>query len=206
MPSVVVSERVVPDLGQLLGRADLRLDGWQASAAEQTPERASSSFSATPMPLRSRRMTRLSLRSSVAETTGAAVLASVAGSGCIHRGFGCRGVAVRRNHWPTMARLDCSVQHDAKTGFLRLRRRPRSGTTRSSPPPMALLWALPGARLSVAPGSFELARGSRLLATSTGAYPNQAFAYGSGIGVQFHPRSPTPRCTAGPATPTRASA
>ena len=34
---------------------------------------------------------------------------------------------------------------------------------------------------------FELARGARLLATSTGAYPNQAFAYGSGIGLQFHP-------------------
>src|SRR5256885_1135384 len=34
---------------------------------------------------------------------------------------------------------------------------------------------------------FELARGARLLATSTGAYPNQAFGYGSAIGVQFHP-------------------
>ena len=34
---------------------------------------------------------------------------------------------------------------------------------------------------------FELARDARLLATSTGAYPNQAFAYGSAIGVQFHP-------------------
>ena len=34
---------------------------------------------------------------------------------------------------------------------------------------------------------FELARGAQLLATSTGAYPNQAFGYGSGIGVQFHP-------------------
>ena len=34
---------------------------------------------------------------------------------------------------------------------------------------------------------FELARGARLLATSTGAYPNQAFGYGSGIGFQFHP-------------------
>jgi len=28
---------------------------------------------------------------------------------------------------------------------------------------------------------------ARLLATSTGAYPNQAFGYGSAIGVQFHP-------------------
>ena len=34
---------------------------------------------------------------------------------------------------------------------------------------------------------FELARGARLLATSTGAYPNQAFGYGSAIGMQFHP-------------------
>jgi len=34
---------------------------------------------------------------------------------------------------------------------------------------------------------FELARGARLIATSSGAYPNQAFAYGSAIGVQFHP-------------------
>ena len=34
---------------------------------------------------------------------------------------------------------------------------------------------------------FELARGARLLATSTGAYPNQAFGYGCAIGVQFHP-------------------
>jgi|SRR5581483_3016642 len=34
---------------------------------------------------------------------------------------------------------------------------------------------------------FELPRGTRLLATSTGAYPNQAFGYGSAIGVQFHP-------------------
>ena len=34
---------------------------------------------------------------------------------------------------------------------------------------------------------FELARGARLLATSSGAYPNQAFAYGSAIGLQFHP-------------------
>ena len=34
---------------------------------------------------------------------------------------------------------------------------------------------------------FELARGARLLATSTGAYPNQAFAYGLAIGLQFHP-------------------
>jgi GMP synthase (glutamine-hydrolysing) len=33
----------------------------------------------------------------------------------------------------------------------------------------------------------ELARGARLLATSNGGYPNQAFAYGSAIGVQFHP-------------------
>jgi GMP synthase (glutamine-hydrolysing) len=34
---------------------------------------------------------------------------------------------------------------------------------------------------------FELAREARLLATSNGAYPNQAFGYGSAIGVQFHP-------------------
>ena len=34
---------------------------------------------------------------------------------------------------------------------------------------------------------FELARGTRLLATSSGAYPNQAFGYGAAIGVQFHP-------------------
>jgi GMP synthase (glutamine-hydrolysing) len=34
---------------------------------------------------------------------------------------------------------------------------------------------------------FELARGARLLATSSGAYPNQAFGYGSAIGLQFHP-------------------
>jgi GMP synthase (glutamine-hydrolysing) len=34
---------------------------------------------------------------------------------------------------------------------------------------------------------FELARDARLLATSGGAFPNQAFAYGSAIGVQFHP-------------------
>jgi GMP synthase (glutamine-hydrolysing) len=34
---------------------------------------------------------------------------------------------------------------------------------------------------------FELARGARLLATSTGAYPNQAFGYRGAIGVQFHP-------------------
>jgi GMP synthase (glutamine-hydrolysing) len=34
---------------------------------------------------------------------------------------------------------------------------------------------------------FELAHGARLLATSQGAYPNQAFAFGSAIGVQFHP-------------------
>jgi len=34
---------------------------------------------------------------------------------------------------------------------------------------------------------FELAHGARLLATSSGAYPNQAFGYGSCIGVQFHP-------------------
>ena len=34
---------------------------------------------------------------------------------------------------------------------------------------------------------FELAHGARLLATSSGAYPNQAFGYGSAIGVQFHP-------------------
>ena len=34
---------------------------------------------------------------------------------------------------------------------------------------------------------FELAKGARLLATSSGAYPNQAFSYGSGVGLQFHP-------------------
>ncbi len=34
---------------------------------------------------------------------------------------------------------------------------------------------------------FELARDARLLATSAGAYPNQAFGYGSAIGLQFHP-------------------
>lgn len=33
----------------------------------------------------------------------------------------------------------------------------------------------------------ELPRCARLLATSTGAFPTQAFAYGSAIGVQFHP-------------------
>lgn len=33
----------------------------------------------------------------------------------------------------------------------------------------------------------ELASGMRLLATSDGAYPNQAFAYGAAVGVQFHP-------------------
>jgi GMP synthase (glutamine-hydrolysing) len=33
----------------------------------------------------------------------------------------------------------------------------------------------------------ELPAGARLLATSTGAYPNQAFGYGSAVGVQFHP-------------------
>ena len=39
---------------------------------------------------------------------------------------------------------------------------------------------------------FGLAHGARLLATSTGAYPNQAFSYGSAIAVQFHPEiSPT---------------
>jgi len=34
---------------------------------------------------------------------------------------------------------------------------------------------------------FELADGARLIATSSGSYPNQAFAYGSAIGLQFHP-------------------
>lgn len=34
---------------------------------------------------------------------------------------------------------------------------------------------------------FGLAHGARLLATSTGAFPNQAFCYGSAIAVQFHP-------------------
>ena len=34
---------------------------------------------------------------------------------------------------------------------------------------------------------FELAHGAKLLATSTGAYPNQAFSYGAAIAVQFHP-------------------
>src|SRR5690242_3328182 len=34
---------------------------------------------------------------------------------------------------------------------------------------------------------FGLAHGARLLATSTGAFPNQAFSYGSAIAVQFHP-------------------
>jgi GMP synthase (glutamine-hydrolysing) len=33
----------------------------------------------------------------------------------------------------------------------------------------------------------ELPRSMRLLATSEGAFPNQAFAYGSAIGLQFHP-------------------
>jgi GMP synthase (glutamine-hydrolysing) len=33
----------------------------------------------------------------------------------------------------------------------------------------------------------ELAKGARLLATSAGPYPNQAFAFGSAVGVQFHP-------------------
>jgi GMP synthase (glutamine-hydrolysing) len=33
----------------------------------------------------------------------------------------------------------------------------------------------------------ELPNGTRLLATSSGAYPNQAFGCGSAIGVQFHP-------------------
>ncbi|HEY7083370.1 MAG TPA: glutamine amidotransferase [Hyphomicrobiaceae bacterium] len=34
---------------------------------------------------------------------------------------------------------------------------------------------------------FALAHGARLLATSTGAFPNQAFSYGSAVAVQFHP-------------------
>jgi GMP synthase (glutamine-hydrolysing) len=34
---------------------------------------------------------------------------------------------------------------------------------------------------------FELPRGARLLAASPGAFPNQAFACGSAVGVQFHP-------------------
>ena len=35
---------------------------------------------------------------------------------------------------------------------------------------------------------FEVPRGGRLLATSDGAYPNQAFSYGAAaVGVQFHP-------------------
>jgi GMP synthase (glutamine-hydrolysing) len=34
---------------------------------------------------------------------------------------------------------------------------------------------------------FELPRDGVLLATSDGAYPNQAFQYGSAFGVQFHP-------------------
>jgi GMP synthase (glutamine-hydrolysing) len=33
----------------------------------------------------------------------------------------------------------------------------------------------------------ELAQGARLLATSNCGYPNQAFAFRSAIGVQFHP-------------------
>jgi GMP synthase (glutamine-hydrolysing) len=33
----------------------------------------------------------------------------------------------------------------------------------------------------------ELWRGARLLATSEGAFPNQAFACGAAIGLQFHP-------------------
>jgi GMP synthase (glutamine-hydrolysing) len=33
----------------------------------------------------------------------------------------------------------------------------------------------------------ELAAGARLLATSDGPFPNQAFAYGAAVGVQFHP-------------------
>ena len=51
----------------------------------------------------------------------------------------------------------------------------------------------------------ELASGARLLATSDGAFPNQAFAYGLGRSAcSSTPRSPTRRCTAGPATTTRA--
>ena len=54
---------------------------------------------------------------------------------------------------------------------------------------------------------FELPRGARLLATSNGAFPNQAFAYGPRPSAcSSIPRSPTPRCTAGPATTPRASA
>lgn len=34
---------------------------------------------------------------------------------------------------------------------------------------------------------FDLPREATLLATGDGAYPNQAFQYGSGFGVQFHP-------------------
>ena len=34
---------------------------------------------------------------------------------------------------------------------------------------------------------FDLTRECTLLATSDGAYPNQAFRYGTGYGVQFHP-------------------
>lgn len=34
---------------------------------------------------------------------------------------------------------------------------------------------------------FDLAAGCRLLATGDGPFPNQAFAYGKALGVQFHP-------------------
>lgn len=34
---------------------------------------------------------------------------------------------------------------------------------------------------------FELPRGAAMLATSEGPFPNQAFGYGSAIGMQFHP-------------------
>src|SRR5262249_51219666 len=34
---------------------------------------------------------------------------------------------------------------------------------------------------------FELPAGARLMATSEGAFPNQAFSYGAAVAVQFHP-------------------
>ena len=86
----------------------------------------------------------------------------------------CLGAQMLAHHLG--ARVDHCPHGCVEVGYHRIR--PTDAGARLGLPGTVYQWHREG---------FDLPHGATLLAASDGAYPNQAFQYGAGFGVQFHP-------------------
>jgi GMP synthase (glutamine-hydrolysing) len=89
----------------------------------------------------------------------------------------CLGAQMLANHLGGRVGFDRDAA--VEVGYYALRTMPDAGALGPFPE-YVYQWHREGCALTA---------GARLLATSDGTFPNQAFAYGAAIGVQFHPES-----------------